>query len=81
MRIECPRCRSKATIRTSKAMSESYRQLYCACTDTECGHTFVMDLTFSHTLSPSALDLPEKVRLDIRGKSQPEMLTLFSSLA
>ncbi|AOM42209.1 ogr/Delta-like zinc finger family protein [Xenorhabdus hominickii] len=27
---------------------------YCVCSDIECGYRFVMNLTFSHTLSPSA---------------------------
>ncbi|EAX4645221.1 transcriptional regulator, partial [Salmonella enterica] len=29
--------------------------IYCACNNVECGHTFVVNMTFSHTLSPSAL--------------------------
>ncbi|MEZ8510077.1 ogr/Delta-like zinc finger family protein [Vibrio splendidus] len=35
-------------------MSAGYSDLYCSCSDPECGHSFVMNLTFSHTLSPSA---------------------------
>ncbi len=30
-------------------------ELYCACNDLECGMTFVLDVTFSHTLNPSKL--------------------------
>lgn len=81
MRIYCPRCEAKATIRTSKELSATMRQLYCTCNDPECGHTFVMDLTFSHTLSPSARDLPEQIRRDIRKKSAMEQVQLFAQLA
>ena len=81
MRIYCTRCTNKAIIRTSKEMSPTTRQLYCSCTDPECGHTFVMDLSFSHTLSPSALDLPEPVRLGLRTKTHSEVLSLFGGLA
>ncbi len=81
MRIYCPRCETKAVIRTSKELSATMRQLYCTCNDPECGHTFVMDLTFSHTLSPSALDLPDQIRRDIRKKSAIEQVQLFAQLA
>lgn len=66
MRVTCIRCKGPALIRTSREMSETLRQLYCICRDPECGHTFVMDLSFSHTLSPSALDLPEQLRARMR---------------
>lgn len=81
MRVTCIRCKGPALIRTSREMSETLRQLYCICRDPECGHTFVMDLSFSHTLSPSALDLPERVRRDLQGKSQNQILSLFAGLA
>ncbi|MDK1191555.1 ogr/Delta-like zinc finger family protein [Cronobacter dublinensis] len=29
--------------------------VYCQCSNMECGHTFVMNVSFSHTISPSAL--------------------------
>lgn len=80
MRVNCTRCTSKATIRTSKDMGATLRQLYCTCNDPECGHSFVMNLSFSHTLSPSALDLPESVRLDLRTKTHGEVLSLFGGL-
>lgn len=39
-------------------LKPAYQQLadvYCCCTNVECGHTFVMCVSFSHTISPSAL--------------------------
>ena len=54
MRVVCPECGEKARIQKSNRISAGYSDLYCSCSDLECGHTFVMNLTFSHTLSPSA---------------------------
>ncbi len=67
MRIICDRCGSKARIETTREITPAFRHLYCSCTNPLCGHTFVMDLSFSHTLSPSALDLPDTTRAALRG--------------
>jgi len=40
-----------------------------------------MDLTFSHTLSPSALDIPEDVRERLHTATRIEQQKLFSGLA
>ncbi|WP_086051192.1 ogr/Delta-like zinc finger family protein [Vibrio syngnathi] len=54
MRVICPECGEKSRIQKSNRISAGYSDLYCSCSDPECGHSFVMNLTFSHTLSPSA---------------------------
>jgi len=54
LKIECPECGSKAVIRKTNRKHKELADIYCSCADVECGHTFVMNLTFSHTLSPSA---------------------------
>ncbi|MDR6297022.1 transposase-like protein [Pantoea dispersa] len=54
LKIECPECKSKAVIRKTNRKHRDIADIYCACADVECGHTFVMNLTFSHTISPSA---------------------------
>lgn len=69
MRIICDRCKSKARIETTREITPAFRHLYCSCTNPECGHTFVMDLSFSHTLSPSALDLSPETREALRACS------------
>ncbi|WP_345880368.1 ogr/Delta-like zinc finger family protein [Shewanella algae] len=56
MRVTCPTCGAKARISKTNRMSLAHADLYCSCTDAECGHTFVVNLSFSHTLSPSAHD-------------------------
>ena len=80
MRIDCPRCEKKAFIRTSQRISSTVRTLYCACSNVECGHTFVAQVSFSHTISPSALDLPEQVRQALPHKTSKEITALFSGL-
>lgn len=52
--IYCPECGEKAMIKKSNRKHKELTDLYCACCDPLCGHTFVLNLTFSHTLSPSA---------------------------
>ncbi|MFP9230155.1 Ogr/Delta-like zinc finger protein [Pectobacterium cacticida] len=54
MKIFCPECNGKAVIRKTVRKHRHISDLYCACSDVECGHTFVLNVTFSHTLSPSA---------------------------
>nr|WP_075518858.1 ogr/Delta-like zinc finger family protein [Moritella viscosa] len=54
MRVLCPECGDKSRIQKTNRISNSYTDLYCSCSDPLCGHSFVMNLSFSHTLSPSA---------------------------
>lgn len=79
MRVYCDRCGSKAKITSTRDLTPQYRQLYCLCGNAECGHSFVADLTFSHTLSPSALDLPKALKEALKnsGASRQQVLSLF----
>jgi hypothetical protein len=54
MLINCIECGEKSIIHSSKKLDVKMSQLYCSCKNPNCGHTFVMDLSFSHTLSPSS---------------------------
>lgn len=53
--ITC-KCGHKGRINDSKKHSADFVTLYCNCLDPLCGHRWVSNLTFSHTVSPSALD-------------------------
>lgn len=53
MRVICNECGSPAVITNRKALSNEVADLYCSCSDSECGHSFVACLSFKHTLSPS----------------------------
>ncbi|WP_083265496.1 ogr/Delta-like zinc finger family protein [Pseudomonas sp. 1D4] len=53
MRIYCTQCRGKARIASRDEVSPAFTRLYCQCLDaSDCGHRFVMQLTFSHSLVP-----------------------------
>ncbi|MFT5788032.1 MAG: hypothetical protein ACI8SJ_000127 [Shewanella sp.] len=54
MRVLCPDCSANAIIGKTNRLSLAHADLYCSCSDPECGHTFVTNLSFSHTLSPSS---------------------------
>ncbi|USD19780.1 ogr/Delta-like zinc finger family protein [Microbulbifer variabilis] len=57
MQINCIKCGSKSVITSRNEVDPKLSQLYCACKNIKhCGHTFVMDLSFKHSISPSALD-------------------------
>ncbi|MBP2156934.1 hypothetical protein J2067_004626 [Erwinia rhapontici] len=55
-RIYCTACCQAALIRKTTRKHRDLADIYCACSNIECGHTFVMNLSFSHTLSPSAME-------------------------
>lgn len=61
MRVLCTVCGKKAVIGKTDRLTIGCANLYCSCTDPECGHTFVANVSFSHTLSPSAKNASEVV--------------------
>jgi mRNA-degrading endonuclease toxin of MazEF toxin-antitoxin module len=80
MRIYCAECEGKAIIRSSEQMSKTTRRVYCACPNIKCGHTFAVDVSFSHTISPSALALPPSVRKALQTQSLSQIRGIFKSL-
>jgi hypothetical protein len=52
VKISCQECNGKARIGSRDELSLKFSKLYCQCLDVNCGHTFVMNLTFSHSLRP-----------------------------
>lgn len=57
-RMACPHCDAQAEIRTSRLVSKTMREFIYACTNMECGHTFVALSEIVRTLSPSATPNP-----------------------
>lgn len=52
MRIHCKHCGGKARIGSRQNITDTISNLYCQCLDVEqCGHTFVMTLSFSHSIN------------------------------
>lgn len=55
LKLLCPECGHNAIISKSNRIDPKLSDLYCQCRNVECGHTYVMSLSFGHTISPSAL--------------------------
>lgn len=80
MQIDCIECGGKSIIRCSKNLDVKMRQLYCMCKNPECGHTFVMDLCFSHTLSPSRRQAENLVVNFLRALPEPERQLMLAQI-
>lgn len=81
MRVFCPECGDKACIQKTNRISTGYADLYCSCSDPECGHSFVMNLSFSHTLSPSAKNTNELVIALVKSMQPEKVKELHRQLA
>lgn len=81
MRILCTVCGKKSVIGKTERLSVGVANLYCSCTDPECGHTFVASVSFSHTLSPSAKTATEVVSALARALSPEQRKALQQELA
>lgn len=81
MRIKCNQCGQNARISKTNWFSTDSADLYCSCSDPECGHSFVMSLGFSHTLSPSAKNTDELVVSLIKVLSPEKIKKLQNQLS
>jgi len=81
MRILCTSCGKKAIIGKTDRLSVAHANLYCSCSDPECGHTFVTNVSFSHTLSPSAKNTSEIVTALAKALSPEQRRKLQRELA
>lgn len=80
VKVVCIKCGSVGRIESSPQEAETVKKLYCSCSDPECGHSWVMDLTFSHTLSLSALALDIQFRVKNHHVPPVEQVKLFAGL-
>jgi len=69
VRVTCNRC-----------SSEELKTLYCACTNTHCGHTFAAHLSFSHTISPANGVIPTSVLDKLQTMNPQQQRELFNVL-
>lgn len=65
--VVCPDCESKAIISKTNRKHKMLADVYCTCSNPECGHRFVANVTFSHTLCPSALTHGQMIQSLLRG--------------
>lgn len=80
MQINCTECGEKSIIHSSKRLDAKMSQLYCSCKNPLCGHTFVMDLSFSHTLSPSSKQHKDVVVSFLRALPDAERQLMLANL-
>ncbi|MQT65676.1 transcriptional regulator [Pseudomonas sp. FSL R10-0056] len=80
MRVICRCCEGKALISKVDEVSSLLKKLYCMCLSFECGHKFVMDLEFSHTVKPSAKKLDDCLVERFRDLSSAQQLQLLEQL-
>ena len=62
MRMYCPTCQAVARIGKTNRKHPQLYDVYCYCSNVECGHSFVMNVAFSHSVSPSALNGQGRVK-------------------
>jgi len=80
MKVVCRDCGSKAIIQSSKRETVDYSKLYCSCSDPTCGHTFVVDLSYSHSLSPSSITAKGLINTVIAQLDKASQLDLIEQL-
>lgn len=79
MRVYC-KCGEKGRIVSRDELSLDFAKLYCQCSSPVCGHTWVSNLTFSHTLSPSAKAVDRLLFDRLRTLSRAQQRDLFDQL-
>ncbi|MFJ2287950.1 ogr/Delta-like zinc finger family protein [Pseudomonas iridis] len=80
MRVYCKECGFKGRIASRDELSKEFAKLYCQCLSPTCGHTWVANLTFSHTLSPSAQAIDRFIFDRLRDMSRSKQRELFEQL-
>lgn len=80
MRVFCRECGALGRITKTHRFSLDTADLYCQCTDAECGCSWVAQMSYSHQLSPSgrtttqlALSLINSLSPDVRQRLQREL--------
>ena len=79
MRVTC-KCGHKGRIASREVLSTDFAKLYCQCLDAKCGHSWVANLTFSHTLSPSAQTFDRLLIDRLRDMPRAQQRELFEKL-
>lgn len=57
--IICPKCSEPSFIRRSTRLTERVKEIEAHCTNTGCGHTFLLQLVFVHSYSPGLIERPD----------------------
>lgn len=77
MRIYCTACDHKGRISSREEITRGYVKLYCQCLDAQCGHTWVSELTFKHSLRPPGQRIDTLLLERIRSLPAEQQQELF----
>lgn len=81
MRIYCAACDHKGRISSREEITRRYVKLYCQCLDARCGHTWVSELTFKHSLQAPAQHIDTLLVERIRNLSAAQQQELFQQVS
>lgn len=56
--LNCPHCGAHASRRSSRKVTETFREIFFICSNVQCGHSFKATLSYDYGLSPSANPAP-----------------------
>ncbi|WP_337846884.1 ogr/Delta-like zinc finger family protein [Sphingomonas sp.] len=57
--ITCPKCEAPCFIRRSERITEKVKHLHAHCTNTGCGHTFMVEVSFVYSFNPGLVNRPD----------------------
>lgn len=55
VKVICKHCGERGIITKTDRQTVDYSRLYCTCKNPACGHSWVADIQFSHTLQESKI--------------------------
>ena len=80
MRVNCPHCREKASIRKNNRLSGAVTELYCQCDNEHCDAGFVMTLAHKHDTRPPKDQMDNVVAELVRRMTDDEKQQIMSLL-
>lgn len=52
---QCRECGSEGVVVKTNRIHTDYSKAYCECKNTECGHRWAIEISFSHTIRPQKI--------------------------
>ena len=81
MRVICPHCHEKASIRKNNRLSGAVTELYCQCENDLCDAGFVMTLAHKHDTRPPKSQIDNVVAELVRRMSSEEKREVMKLLS
>lgn len=77
--LPCPHCKTTPHRRTSRQITETYREIYYQCRNMACGHTWKASETYDYGIVPSGISDP-KIDLPLRPMSRDDAMVLAAQV-